>query len=350
MSARCSRAGVRSSCAAPRGCAGRWLRRLGFKVTNRARRRDRGELTEALTEACTCGSCWRGAAVESGKPRGTARVVDHPLVRGTAMAKHRYHYLFLSSLAVVVFLAGQCRSPTVTSEDLDALLLGRLIPGDPVGLRISIESAVAGTRFENQWAINSPCRSLLNIFLIDSTYSRVATHRYIHVFRQNAVFIRRLHAIVVDSQFIQTLGDKYFATDFNMGIRSTLVSWIIGHEIGHLMRGHRTSHFTPNDMISIGSKRRRRASEMREDEADAYFADIIRANGESMVYTYAAVFSDIVAYEADPNNVLGSTGKPLHSHPAYLVRAFRFLARIVERDKDPELADLIEEWGRELGL
>lgn len=175
--------------------------------------------------------------------------------------------------------------------------------------------------------------------------ANMAKHRYIDVFRQNAVFLRRLHAIVIDSSFVQTLGDKYFGTDFDMGIRSTLLSWIVGHEIGHLVRGHRTSHFRPNDMLDREPRQRARA--IREDEADAYFADVIRANGQSTVYVYADVFSVIVAHEADQRTVSGGRGS---SHPLYLVRAFRFLERIVERDKNPKLVALIEDWGRELGL
>ena len=264
------------------------------------------------------------------------------------MATHRYRYFIFFGLAVVVLLAGQFSSSTVTvtPEDLDALLIGRLVPGDPISLRISIETAVAGTRFENRWARNEPYdASRLNIFLIDSTYASIAAHRHIDVFCRNAVFLRELHAIVIDSDFVQALGDKYFGADFDMGTRSTLLSWIVGHEIGHLVRGHGTSHFRPNDMMA--KEPRRRASEIREDEADAYFADMIRANGESMVYGYVDVFAVIVEHEAELRKASGGQGGP---HSAYLVRAFRFLERLVERDENPELAAFVEEWGRELGL
>ena len=266
------------------------------------------------------------------------------------MQAHLTPWRFFLGLAIVVFLAGQYLSPRVSPEDLDNLLLDTdVIPGDPISLFQSIELALTGTRFEKQWNVNSPYeKSSLSIFLIDSSDPRLATHRYIRRFRQNAAYLRRLCAIVIDYQFIETLGNKYFTSDLDMGVRSLLLNWIMGHEIGHLIRKHRTSHFESNNMFS--RKRRGGASQYREDEADEYFADIIRANGQDLVTTYGSVFAQIVEYEADLRTGQDTTRDQLYSHPTYLVRAFRFLERIVGRGNNDELADLIEGWGRELGL
>lgn len=259
-------------------------------------------------------------------------------------------WLFLLGLAIVVFLAGKYHPSRVTAADLNNLLLdNNVIPGDPISLFGSIEWALAGTRFDHQWNVNSPYDdSSLSIFLIDSGDPRLEAHRHIRIFRDNAVFLKRLNAIVVDYQFIETLGNRYFALVLDMGARSILLNWIMGHEIGHLMNGHQTSHFAMNDMLQPA--RRDSANQYREDEADAYFADVIRATSQDVVDTYSSVFVRIVEYEADLVVGQDSTGNQRHSHPTYLVRAFRFLERLVDGTKDQALADLLEGWGRELGL
>ena len=222
-------------------------------------------------------------------------------------------------LVITVFLFGQQFSSRVTAEDLDDLLVdGGVIPGDPISLRISLRSALTGTRFEDHWDINSPHgTSSLGIFVIDSSDTRLATHRHIAIFRHNAVFLKRLSAIVVDYQFVGTLANKYFASDSDMGLRATLLSWIIGHEIGHVIRGHPTSHFRSNDMLA--RRRRGLASEYREDEADAYFADTIRAAGPDAVTPYALVLIRITEFESALGATQHATGDYVHSHPTYLL-------------------------------
>jgi len=263
---------------------------------------------------------------------------------------HHAPWLFFFALVIVVFLAGKYRPSRVTAADLNALLLdNNVIPGDPISLFGSIEWALAGTNFEHRWNVNSPYDdSSLNIYLIDSVDPRLATHRHIRMFSKNAVFLQRLNTIVVDYQFIEILGNRYFTSDLDMGARSILLNWIVAHEIGHLMSGHGTSHFALNDMLD--RKRRSSANQIREDEADQYFADVIRATSQDAVDTFVSVFVQIVEHEANLMPEQGSTGNQPPSHPTYLSRAFRFLQRLVDREKDRELADLIEGWGRELGL
>jgi hypothetical protein len=223
-------------------------------------------------------------------------------------------------------------------------------------LNPSIENALGllsrNTPFESRWQINQPPKKdYLNIYVLRTGLQdfdiRLPTG--IQDLLGNCAFIGEPHLIVLDEEFLMNFQANHkalpaFSNDpkgtekIRAAYRNAFLLWVLGHELGHVVRGHSPMHFAGNrlnQMVSASS-----IDQQKELEADQFsiqqiapddkrllevirmLVDLINAEisstskkplpaGVGLIYDYT---SD-VAYEYAMKEV----------HPEYVIRCIRML-------------------------
>jgi hypothetical protein len=246
---------------------------------------------------------------------------------------------------------------------------------DPITFNISMNLALKGTLHENKWQLNKPYKeNWLNIYIIDSksmTESKKEMEGIYNVCRNNAVYLDDLKTIILDYQLIEILTARYFSETGILGIdtsknewgqRGYMVDWIISHEIGHFVKGHKTSHFSPENFLAFPKLYQK--EKKYELEADAYFAQRIEDYGyidpvakENMIDSYISVLLNILIKEKNHyknrNNLIDKMITFLSFrkyHPEYIERAFNLLKLLSENSYDTELQEELKQISRGLGF
>jgi len=240
---------------------------------------------------------------------------------------------------------------------------------DPVSLNISMEVALRGAPEKVSWQLNEPYSSeLLNVYIINSEIGEWDGElKGLHsTLKSNAVFIRSLNSIILDFQLIDYLALRYFdSPDIqDWGTRISIVGWIVAHEVGHFMKGHKTAHFGRSGFLSYTGNSA--ASQQQELEADKYFSESIHRydrdpfiEGFSYADEYSSILLEILSKELDIKNSssfrwyltkLLNTLQLKSSHPLYVHRAAQLLDNLASESDDEELKILVESIQRDLGI
>jgi hypothetical protein len=243
-----------------------------------------------------------------------------------------------------------------------ALVRGRGLPGeifaedlvrselfcepDAPQVKEDLEFLVTGTRFEGRLRFNAvPDQKGLNVLFFcgerDSLPARV------RAISGNCAYIGEPATIACDANYFDALIEssglaKELRTVPSLEAnraqaRRYLIAWILGHEIGHVVRGHRPSHFAANRIDEIVASSS--IDQRFELEADAWFAEQLprdparRLSLETLLLDllYAQVRAKVGS-----ENLFPATGVPLTSslivygehstHPEFVIRATRMLS------------------------
>lgn len=220
----------------------------------------------------------------------------------------------------------------------------------------SLEILTKGTRFENRWQINeSPVSDRINIYLVYPTESD--THG-------NCAYIGRDNVIICDSEFLFSfLSPKKYFKGYPLWIveknRRAFVTWVIGHEIGHLTRG-RAAHFKPS-----GFEREVASSSLARDEeltADRFAFQQINKDQSSLVdvgnvvigLLNSEIFDKVgevpqgMGILYDYNNKKMVTYLEQGNHPEFVIRCTRILELISAKNYDPLISYQVRKFAAQL--
>ena len=203
---------------------------------------------------------------------------------------------------------------------------------------MAIKAAVAGTQYERAWKINNTLTQSdnVNILTVDSEEWQIKTSSPVCVFRRNAIYLPHLETIVVDVQAAARIVE-HVAEPENLNINA-VISWIIGHELGHAVLRHRRSAFFAFDESQCEPSTMKRAIklfspwfwccrdiQMLELEADKFFASqILKGGYDPTSFLVDLLLPLLGSYPENPDPVQLSNG----SHPDHTVRAIRLIEHL----------------------
>ena len=208
---------------------------------------------------------------------------------------------------------------------------------DPVLTSIAIDTAVAGTQYKRAWEINNLpiLPNKINIFTINSAEWDFDSQGPICIFRQNAIYLPSQETIIIDVQAARAI--TRHVNESEVSTVATVIAWIIGHEVGHAVLGHRRSAFFAFDESGCEPSTLKRLirlfspwcwsckdSQALELEADKFFmTQIMKAsNGNDVMIGFLLPL--IGNYFDNPNlTIRGDV-----SHPDHTVRAVRLLEHL----------------------
>jgi hypothetical protein len=228
----------------------------------------------------------------------------------------------------------------------DLARAGALCEPNALHVKEDLEFLVSGTRFEGRLRLNAaPDRKALNVLFFCG--KREALPARVQAVSGNCAYIGEPATIACDAsyfdEFIVRTGlaqelRTVPSLDANLAqARRYLITWILGHEIGHVARGHRSSHFAANRIDEIVASSS--IDQRLELEADAWFVDQLPrdpARRRSLELLLLDLVYAQVRAKVGSENLFPATGVPLTSslilygeqgtHPEFVIRATRMLS------------------------
>jgi hypothetical protein len=138
-------------------------------------------------------------------------------------------------------------------------------------------------------------------------------------------------------------------SEYNVEDDIHMTIWVIGHEIGHIINNHGSSHFSKSIVNEEGQSN---ASNVRELEADAFVADKV-SDSNSVKYDMVVFYANLVKlFVSDyQTESLHGPGIPIFanqeiitdasgSHPEYIVRAVSMMNALGAKDFHEYSSDL----------
>lgn len=265
---------------------------------------------------------------------------------------------------MILSILSICALLIVTQKGRSDAQLARLLVASEVSdksilseARDALRNASRGTRFEDHWSVNSPFSSgRLNLYLVDgrSVSARPWVIRFPSL-QSNCTSTPGGEVVVCDIALVDEIISRTYsalggvrAIDY---ARPTVVRWMLSHELGHLVLGHRGVHFfsEPRGVEKRGLSR----IYVQEQYADAYAASkLFDGSNDGRI---EGVLIDIASAE-----VMRQTGTPLYgagilydydkkvhftkqcSHPVYVVRAYNLLLAAATAQNDAGLKSMLK--------
>ena len=226
---------------------------------------------------------------------------------------------------------------------------------DPILTSMAIDTAVAGSQYQNAWEINHQpiLPDKINILTVDSEEWSFDIEGPICIFRRNAVYLPSMETIVVDVQAARVIAERTKSPEDYMDV---VMAWIIGHEIGHAVLEHRRSSFFGFDELSCEGTAMKRlvrlfslcvwhceSHQAVELEADLYFATQImkEPNGSELMLNFLIPLLGDLYEQEDSRSSESST------HPSHTLRTIELIRQLlcdtkVDEDLRRELTPLLD--------
>jgi hypothetical protein len=234
----------------------------------------------------------------------------------------------------------------------------------------------SGTRFVDQININMPVReSALNVYLL--TLDKTIRARLPSVISRskivgNCAFIGISNTIVCDPQLIDRFLVDHGAfnevpdsvlTQTRLDYQYAFLSWVLGHELGHVVAGGSAAHFGQADALTAKENASIKIAQETENAADLFAAKRIASNRHLTVLVERMLISLIDQEVAGKNGKSPALSAGLHwdyankkvvqyfatqDHPEFVVRATRILTFLASNTGDEALKSLMETFTRHL--
>ena len=239
--------------------------------------------------------------------------------------------------------------------------------GLEVHIRESMDLITRGTKFESRYVINEipkPDEIAVIVFLGPKTQEVPNAPGLVKTLANNCAAVGKRY-IFSDAWFLQRFLDKrkiarspdgLFPDPRASHIRS-LVTWVLAHELGHLIFGH-SSDGNPHSFEASESVME--FSHRREFEADKFVAAVLEQD-DTLEYEMMCLFGDIVRqeiaysvvgaypslpFESYPSPTFGYSGIVEYanskSHPHFILRLTRLVEMVGNFDKPGNDQILIE--------
>lgn len=268
-----------------------------------------------------------------------------------------FRLFLIAAISIAVLISYFKKSPEENSlYDVTELeSLGPVVPMDPVSLHMAINWALVGTKYENNFSLNEQYDDeVLSIYIYDSSEIAQKDSPLLYIIKYNAVYISSLNVIAVDYQLVQKLWERYFYEDHSWGTRANLLAWIIGHEVGHMVKGHEKAHFEESSVLYVQN-----GCELSKEEfeADQYYAEMLYNAPEFTINAQIILFKRIIDFEIEKSVKPQTSADKLMiflnlksecAYPPYINRAFRFIKSISVISNDSALKDLTNHYEKHL--
>jgi hypothetical protein len=237
---------------------------------------------------------------------------------------------------------------------------------------------LTGSKYEHLWQINrQPQRDCVNFYVLrtDIAADDPRLPRQARRFLNTCAYIGSPQLIVIDAGFIERfLDDRSTFPAMRHPPREVqkraLVLWIIGHEIGHLLCGHRPRHFEPGDFTTElnlttdqQSNVQRSEDHRVEYDADDFCLRHLRKDPERKAqvisFLYALVNSEIhgkigvvpagvgILFDYTNRKIVEYFNSP--THPEYVIRLATLLRLDAALERDSGSVAMVDEFWEQLG-
>ena len=206
----------------------------------------------------------------------------------------------------------------------------------------ALRLSTVGTRYANAWQVNprgSPSGSALAVYLFDSHSARFSSAKFLSRLRNNCTSLASSSVIVCDVAAIDEILRRISRTAPRAAnpelTRETLIDWIVGHELGHIVRGHSGRHQF-HDGVQVGVNPNS-VDHRQEIEADEFAAESLFRNDATRIVAIG-LFIDLVNSEIVSKGIAPQYGAGLLfnyeqfvevtsrcTHPEMTVRAIRMM-------------------------
>jgi hypothetical protein len=254
------------------------------------------------------------------------------------------------------------------ADPLDLTSLARVEPAAEAWRNLASEALARltiGTPYESQWQVaSSPREGWITVLLVDSDIH--SGHEIPRSYTSNCTYVGRHGFIVCDVALIRRFlaqraldVETVYAPDQPpyaiqpvnplpperlRTVQLEMLTWVLGHEIGHIVSGHAAAHFTEARLEEAVASES--VSHKEELEADTYLANQFSdPNGQDrdIYFFLVAVLNREIHWKACPDRSPVQSCPNLHvgvliwepddylryatkgSHPEYIVRMVRLL-------------------------
>jgi hypothetical protein len=207
---------------------------------------------------------------------------------------------------------------------------------------------LSGTAFEGRWALNAtPLPDRLNLYVVRSPGAGERVPWQVQAFAGNCSFVGEPSLVACDEWFLDGFlavsGVEALARPMPDSIarlrryREAFLTWVLGHEVGHVVMGHTPAHFGANEFsgaVSTGTLEHR-----PELEADSFFVSRLSTDYDGSL-VLITLLVDLINARILAKGIRPPPGVGIHfdytdaqlvtyargrSHPEFVVRATRML-------------------------
>jgi hypothetical protein len=279
------------------------------------------------------------------------------------------------SLSIILTLVSLLYPAQTANERLVAEILKRdlLVKERAANYERTLSLVTKGTKFENRWQVNQPVKDdYLNVFVLKAGIrNQPDLPTGLKDYFGSCTSLGEKNIVVCDDGFINTFLEIHNVPDMikanpdreNEWRRhnESFLLWVLGHEIGHVVKGHGAAHFGPDNLeanvasSSIGYQ--------RELEADAFLVDQVSKDREaslalirmSLDLLNAEIRKQVgdkipagVGILFDYNNEKVVRYMRLRTHPEYVIRLTRVLQKLSHLEGYDGLKNLTDTFSHNL--
>lgn len=276
-----------------------------------------------------------------------------------------------AAFAAVVCLAIR-NAPAPGNRVYNDAVKHRALADDQNGhIKSCVEALASGTRFEGKWQINeTPKPDWLNVIILSGDACRDAPPA-VHQFSGGCAYVGEPSTIVIDDSvadaMLQKLPPRPEDDEASRGARRAVWLWVLGHEMGHVLRGHQPAHSgvgahsRPESEGSVGVDLERLVStsslghaiELEADEEAATLVAKNVADAQSLISLLIDVVNSTIRKQIpdlpagagiiyDYNNRAYVEYLQRGSHPDYVIRSLRILSILAPLTGDDGLAASVD--------
>lgn len=278
-------------------------------------------------------------------------------------------------LLAILLLALQVSPPASQKEVLiSQLATQRLLATERIDQYETVLRVVTRrTTFENRWQVNQPIKpDYLNLFVLRSGLrNQQNLPTGITELFGSCSYLGEKNIVVCDEQFVNSFLEKHHVRDL---LRSrpdearewqrhntAFLLWILGHELGHIIKRHEASHFSADNLETVVASSS--ISHQRELAADSFLVEQIGADSETSLSLIRMILdllnaeirekvgSDLpagVGIFFDYNNTNVVKYMRLGTHPEYVVRLTRILQQLGNLKGNESLKAMADEFARHM--
>lgn len=260
------------------------------------------------------------------------------------------------SLGIILALLGFLYPAQTTTEKLTAEILNRdlLVKERAANYERALLLITKGTRFENRWQVNKPLKGdYLNLFVLKAGIrSQPDLPAGLKDYFGSCTYLGESNVVICDDAFIRTFLEIHNVPEMIKASpdkdnewrrhNESFLLWVLGHEIGHVVKAHGTAHFGSDTLeanvasASIGYQ--------RELDADSFLVEEISKDKEaslslirmSLDLLNAEIKKQVGKIPAGVGILFDYTNQKvvrymrLRTHPEYVIRLTRLLQKLSE--------------------
>jgi hypothetical protein len=257
-------------------------------------------------------------------------------------------------LAILLLIAGDCAAQSSATNLVNDLVQRQMLSNDnPERLDRVLKFLTVGTPFDNQWQVNQPVKAnYLNVFLLRSGL-RTDSNRPIELkpYFGSCAYLGEANIVLCDTDFLKTFLEKRDIRNYLRGrpdedaqwerYQDSFLTWVLGHELGHIVRGHSAAHFGEDSFEQLVNSTS--LDQRQEVDADAFLVDHVVADKDQTL-NLTVMLIDVLNAEIrskvgndlpqgagiifDYNDKKVVRYMTLRRHPEFVVRVTRMLQQI----------------------